>query len=123
RWRLDRAVVVDRAVESSRPLVDARGQRLAVHLPRDPVRVHGDLTRLAQVVINLLNNASKFTPRGGEIHLTLDVDASQALLRVRDNGAGITSELMPRIFDIFTQGDAELDRSGGGLAIALTLRR
>jgi CheY-like chemotaxis protein len=115
------AIVVARAVETSRPLIEARSHELSVTLPPDPVMVQGDATRLAQVVANLLNNAAKYTARGGHIWLTVEQGLEEAVLRVGDNGAGIPPDLLPKVFDLFTQGDRSLDRSEGGLGIGLTL--
>jgi CheY-like chemotaxis protein len=89
----------------------------------EPRWVQGDLTRLEQVVSNLLSNAVKFTPPGGEIVVTLGNDASHARLTVRDTGSGMPPALLPRVFDLFVQGDASLDRSKSGLGIGLALVR
>ena len=78
---------------------------------------------LAQVVLNLLNNAAKYTDEGGRIRLSVAVEKNQAVIRVRDNGTGIAPEMLPRIFDLFTQVDRTLDRSQGGLGLGLTLVR
>ncbi len=115
------ADVIARAVETSRPHVDARRQKLTVALPPGPVRLRADLTRLAQVVSNLLNNAAKFTGAGGHIGLTVEAGPGQVAIRVRDDGVGMTADLLPRVFDLFTQGDRSLARSEGGLGIGLTL--
>ena len=115
------APVLARAVETTRPLLDARRQELTVTLPPDPVVVEGDTTRLAQVVSNLLNNAAKYSEEGGHIRLTLERGLAQAVIRVRDHGLGIPADLLPRVFDLFTQGDRSLARSEGGLGIGLTL--
>src|SRR5205823_1961593 len=90
-------------------------------LPAGPVRVKGDLTRLVQIVLNLLNNSAKYTPEGGHIELSLSKEEQQAVLRVRDDGVGIAPELLPKVFDLFTQAERTLDRSQGGLGIRLTL--
>jgi CheY-like chemotaxis protein len=119
----DLAGVVARAVEASRPLLDARRQELTVRLPPESLRVEADVTRLAQVVGNLLNNAAKYTGEGGHIGLTVEAAPAEAVLRVRDDGVGIPAELLPRVFDLFTQGDRSLARSEGGLGIGLTLVR
>ncbi|MGE5179037.1 MAG: PAS domain S-box protein [Bacteroidota bacterium] len=121
RERLDMAVVFDRAVEASRPLIEARRQALEVRLPENPLWVEGDLIRLAQIVLNLLNNAAKYSPEGGRIWLSADQEGSRVVVRVRDSGVGITPELKTKIFDLFTQGSRTLDRSEGGLGIGLTL--
>ncbi len=90
-------------------------------LPPDPLWLRADATRIEQVVVNLLNNAAKYTDEGGRIRLSVEQEGTDAVLRVRDTGVGIASELLPRIFDLFTQGQRTLDRSQGGLGIGLTL--
>jgi two-component system CheB/CheR fusion protein len=115
------AAVVARAVEACRPVVEARRHELTVTLPREPVAAHADATRMAQVVANLLNNAAKYTPEGGQVWLTVEAGPGEAVLRVRDNGVGMPADLLPRVFDLFTQGDRTLARSEGGLGIGLTL--
>jgi PAS domain S-box-containing protein len=122
------AAVVLRAVESVRPLVDARRQKLVVVPPPASARVEGDATRLAQVVSNLLNNAAKYTDPGGEVRLSAGVEsgaagAAEAVIRVRDNGIGMRRELLPHVFDLFAQDERTLDRSQGGLGIGLTIVR
>lgn len=113
--------VLERAVETVRPLIEQHGHKLALELPRQPVWVHADAARLEQVVVNLLNNAAKYTDSGGRIELDLRLDGSDAAIRVRDNGMGIESELLPRVFDLFTQAERSLDRSRGGLGVGLSL--
>jgi PAS domain S-box-containing protein len=115
------AVVVARAVETARPLIDARRQELTVTLPPGPVRVEADPTRLAQVVSNLLNNASKFTEEGGHVRLAVERSGGEVRVSVRDSGIGIPADLLPQVFDLFTQGDRSLARSEGGLGIGLTV--
>jgi len=119
--RLDLRGVAGRAVESARPLIEAHRHTLTVTLPEGPLWLHADPTRLEQVVVNLLNNAAKYTEDGGRIELGVDRDGDEAVLRVRDTGVGIARELLPRIFDLFTQADRSLDRSQGGLGIGLAL--
>jgi PAS domain S-box-containing protein len=119
--RLNISVVFDRAIETSRPLIESRDQTLDVHPPKRPVWVEGDLIRLSQVVLNLLNNAAKYTPAGGRIWLSAEREDALVVIRVRDSGMGITPELRTRIFDLFTQGIRTLDRAEGGLGIGLTL--
>jgi PAS domain S-box-containing protein len=120
--RLDLRGVIDRAVETHRPLIDRRKHKLGVTLPSDPVWLVADPTRLEQVVGNLLSNAVKYTEEGGSISLSLDAqDEDETVLRVRDTGIGIAPELLPCIFDLFTQADRSSDRSQGGLGIGLTL--
>ena len=94
---------------------------LTVTLPPQPMYLNADPTRLAQVVGNLLNNACKFTDKGGRISLTVEREGQQAVIRVRDNGIGIAADQFPRIFDMFTQVDTSLERSVSGLGIGLTL--
>ena len=112
---------INAAVESSRPLIDARRHDLEVGLPEEPMRVEGDLTRLSQVVLNLLINAAKYTPEGGHIRLTVEREGGMCRISVRDDGEGISPETLPRVFDLFTQGNRSLDRSQGGLGVGLTL--
>jgi signal transduction histidine kinase/ActR/RegA family two-component response regulator len=118
---VDLAVVVARAVEISRPLIDARRHDLTITLPPDPVRLDADAIRLAQVVANLLNNAAKYSMEGGHIFLTVERDRGEAVVRVRDTGVGIPAEMLQQVFDLFTQVDRSEDRSQGGLGIGLTL--
>ena len=94
---------------------------LTVTLPPQPIYLDADPTRLAQVVGNLLNNACKFTDKGGRIWLTVEREGEQAVIRVRDNGIGIAADQLARIFDMFTQVDTSLERSQAGLGIGLTL--
>ncbi|MDQ1728089.1 MAG: hypothetical protein QOD33_214 [Pyrinomonadaceae bacterium] len=119
--RLDMRGIVDRAVESARPLIDRHKHELTVSLPSDPIWLQGDPTRLEQVIVNLLNNAAKYTDEGGQIRLTTQQQGADIVVRVVDTGIGIAPELLPRIFDLFTQADRTLDRSQGGLGIGLSL--
>ena len=113
--------VLHDAGESMRLLIEARGQTLVVRLPDAPTMVNADATRMAQVVSNLLSNAMKYTPAGGRISLTLTRTGDMATMRVRDTGVGMSGHLLPRIFDLFVQGERGLDRREGGLGIGLTL--
>jgi PAS domain S-box-containing protein len=121
REPLNIAQVVSGAVESSQPLIDSRGHTLEIRLPDEPLRIEGDLTRLSQVLMNLLNNAAQYTPEGGGIRLTVERDGEQAVIRIRDTGVGMPADLLPKVFELFTQGDRSLDRAQGGLGIGLTL--
>ena len=121
RERVDLATVVNSAVETSRPLIEESDHQLDLRLPAEPVFVDADLTRLAQVVANLLNNAAKYTEKGGRIELTAGRDGAWATLSVRDNGVGIPAPMLPRVFEMFTQVDRSLDRSQGGLGIGLSI--
>ncbi len=118
---VDLAEVLNRAIETSRPLIEAEGHELTTSFPPDPVWLEGDPTRLAQVVSNLLNNAAKYTERGGRISLTARREGDEAVIGVRDNGIGLSAEMLPRVFDLFSQEVRSLDRSQGGLGIGLTL--
>jgi two-component system CheB/CheR fusion protein len=120
---LDVATVVARAVEGSRPLMEARRHTLEVLVPDDVGRVEGDPIRLAQVLWNLLNNAAKYTPEDGRVWLEVEKGQGQIVLRVRDTGVGIPPEALPTVFDLFSQGERTLDRAEGGLGIGLTLVR
>ncbi len=113
--------IVECGVETVRPLIDQRRHALAVRLPPSPIWIDGDSTRLEQVVVNLLNNAAKYTDEGGHIWLSLQQEGNEAVLHVRDSGVGIAPDLMPRIFDLFTQAERSLARSQGGLGIGLCL--
>ncbi|MEO7580374.1 MAG: ATP-binding protein [Massilia sp.] len=117
-----RAVVRD-AVEQARPAISARQHHLTVELAVDPVHVCGDSTRLVQIVTNLLNNACKYTPPGGEISLTMRAGAGDVEVVVRDNGIGIGADLLPHVFDLFTQGERSPDRAQGGLGLGLALAK
>lgn len=118
---LELAEVVERAVEVHRPDIEARRHVLEVALPPEPVWVRGDMTRLEQVVGNLLSNAAKYTEPGGRIHLSVRGEGDRAVLRVSDTGVGIPADLLPHVFESFTQGQRNLDRSQGGLGIGLNL--
>jgi signal transduction histidine kinase len=115
--------VVQNAVEISRPLIEAAAQILRVELPPVPIHLLADLTRLAQVFSNLLNNASKYTEPQGRIWLLAERDGTDVKIRVKDTGIGIRPEMLRRVFDLFTQDDRSLERSQGGLGIGLTLAR
>jgi PAS domain S-box-containing protein len=123
RAAIDIAAAVERGAETAQPVLDARGHELVLSLPRGPLQVNGDLVRLSQVVANLLTNAAKYTPQADRIWLTVESDGPDVVLRVRDRGVGMTPELLPRVFDVFVQGDASLARSQGGLGLGLALVR
>ncbi len=117
------AQVVARSVEAVRPLIDARRHRLGVDMPDSGLRVQGDATRLAQVLQNLLTNAAKYTPEGGQIELKVWLEGSQLHTSVRDNGAGLSEQALTQIFELFSQGDAQTAARESGLGIGLTLAR
>jgi PAS domain S-box-containing protein len=120
---IDLRRIVTEAIESTRPLIEARHHYLETVVPDRPLVVRGDGTRLVQVLVNLLNNAAKYTDEGGTIRVVVDDRGGEAILRVIDNGAGISPRLLPKIFDLFTQDDRTLDRAQGGLGLGLTLVR
>lgn len=113
--------LAERAVETARPMIEGRRHALKVSLPLYPLWLRCDPARLEQVLVNLLSNAAKFTDEGGQIGLTVHQEGEAAVLRVRDSGVGIAPEMLPRIFDLFTQAARTLDRSQGGLGIGLSL--
>ncbi len=117
------ADVVARAVEMSRPLMEDRRQTLDCRIPPEPVHIQGDPIRLTQVMCNLLNNAAKYTGDGGQIWVALEHDGRNGVIHVRDSGVGIPEGMLGRVFELFTQVDASLDRSRGGLGVGLTLVR
>ena len=121
--------IVQRALETTRPLIAQYRHELTVSLPPEPIWLQADATRLEQVLVNLLTNAAKYTDEGGRIWLSVEqqavagaaVEPQMAVLRVRDSGIGIAPELLPRIFDLFTQAERSIDRAQGGLGIGLCL--
>jgi PAS domain S-box-containing protein len=133
--RADLKSIIQQALETSRPRLDARRHRVTVSLTPEPLMVDADVDRLEQVLVNLLNNAAKYTPSGGEVWITADREDADfsnplarncesrgcAVVRVRDNGIGIAPEMLPKIWDVFTQSERGLDRSEGGLGVGLTL--
>ena len=121
RERVALAAVVNSAVESSGPLIAQMGQRLTVSLPMQEIYVDADMTRLAQVVLNLLNNAAKYSDRGGHVQLNVERQGSDAVITVKDSGIGIAADQLPRVFEMFTQLGGSPERSQGGLGIGLTL--
>jgi PAS domain S-box-containing protein len=123
RKPVELAAVVASALETSRPLIERRGHQLSVTLPADPLWVDADLIRMSQVLVNLLNNAAKYTESGGLIRLTVIREGSDAVVSVADTGIGIRPELLPAIFEMFTQVDRSLERSQGGLGIGLSLAK
>jgi signal transduction histidine kinase len=118
---LDAGQIVSGAVEQVRPLVDARRHRLTIQTPHDTVFIHGDQKRLVQIVANMLNNAAKYTPEGGEITLALQADDDSVSFSVSDNGIGIAPHMLEHVFDMFAQAERSSDRSQGGLGIGLAL--
>ena len=120
---LDLRQVLEQAVQMNTPLVESRNHQLSVHMPVDILCVEGDQARLIQIFVNLLNNAAKYTPEGGTVALSAAPEGEQIVVRVKDSGTGIAAEMMPHIFELFTQIDVSSDRPQGGLGIGLTLVR
>ena len=123
REPVELTAVVHGAIESARPLVNAGGHVLELRLPDQPVWLEADATRLTQVLLNLLNNAAKYTPSGGRIVLAARVEDGQAVVSVRDDGIGLSAEHLPTVFEMFSQVAPALERSQGGLGIGLSLAR
>jgi signal transduction histidine kinase len=121
--RIELALVVNLAVETCQPHCERKAQELRVMLPPEPLFLHADATRLAQVLGNLLNNASKFTPKGGRIELVAERHGETAVVTVRDTGVGIEANMQSRVFELFTQVDAARNLSAGGLGIGLALAK
>src|SRR5208283_5026992 len=119
--RIALGVVVENAVATVRSLIDQHKHEFTVSLPTQTIWLNADAGRLEQGVVNLLTNAAKYTDPGGHIWLTLQQEGEEAVLHVRDTGVGIAPEVLPRIFDLFTQAERSLDRSQGGLGIGLAL--
>jgi signal transduction histidine kinase/ActR/RegA family two-component response regulator len=117
----DLRLTLEQAAQMNAPLVEARRHRFRLDLPATPVCVDGDPARLLQVFVNLLNNAAKYTPAGGQLSLSLSVDENQTVVRVRDSGVGIPPAMLTKVFDLFTQLDVGPERPQGGLGIGLTL--
>jgi CheY-like chemotaxis protein/two-component sensor histidine kinase len=113
--------IIEGAIETVRPLIEKRRHEFSVSVPSEPIWLNADAARLEQVVVNLLTNAAKYTDEAGHIWLTVLKEGDECVLRIRDTGVGITAELLPCIFDLFTQADRSLDRSQGGLGIGLAL--
>ena len=113
--------MISQAVETAQPIIRDKGHHFVVAAPQNPLYVCADPARLVQAIFNVLHNAAKYTERGGEIHLQVVDSESEVAIEVRDNGAGISSELLPHVFDLFVQSERTLDRSQGGLGIGLSV--
>jgi PAS domain S-box-containing protein len=121
--RLDAAPIVRHAVNTVRPLIDNRRHEITLDVSAEEMPLDGDATRLEQVLVNLLTNAAKYTPDGGRIFVSAAPANGQVVLRVRDNGVGISEDMLPNIFELFSQVDKSLDRAHGGLGIGLSVVR
>jgi two-component system CheB/CheR fusion protein len=120
---VDVTAVVNQAIDSNRQIVDGRRQELALAAPATPVVGEVDPLRLEQIVGNLLSNAAKFTPRNGHIRVSVGEESGEIVIRVKDDGIGISPAALPRLFDLFMQEDSSISRPSGGLGIGLTLVR
>jgi signal transduction histidine kinase/ActR/RegA family two-component response regulator len=121
--RVELKAVIQSGVDAVQPLVQAQSHELTVTLPTEPIYLHADSTRLGQIISNLLNNAAKYTEKGGHIWLTAERQGNEAVVSVRDTGIGIAAENLPHIFEMFSQVAPALERSQGGLGIGLSLVR
>jgi CheY-like chemotaxis protein len=121
--RVELADILERAVESSRPFLDEHGHELIMKLPSAPIQLNADAVRLAQVFMNVLNNAAKYTERGGRVRLAVQRLRGKVIVSVTDNGIGIPPDMQQHLFDMYYQMDHALERSEGGLGIGLTLVR
>ena len=111
------------ALETCQPLIDKHGHRVSLKIAGEPLRVFGDPLRLSQIAANIINNAAKYTPPGGQIEIEAASERGEAALRIRDNGMGVSAEMMPRIFELFVQAEAHAGLADGGLGIGLALAR
>lgn len=121
RERLALGDILREAAEDARALIDERRHELEVLVASGPIEVEGDRERLRQVFVNLLNNAAKYTPPGGHVWVMASLEAREAVIKVQDDGIGIPHEMLPRIFELFTQVDSARSFAGGGLGIGLAL--
>lgn len=119
--RVELSMIVQQAIETSRPLIEANCHELTITVPPGPIYVDADVTRVAQVFSNLLNNAAKYTERGGRVQLTVQRRGGEVIVSVKDNGLGIPAHMLPSVFEMFTQVDRNLERSQGGLGIGLSI--
>ncbi|QYF92928.1 response regulator [Massilia sp. PAMC28688] len=119
--QVDLKSIIERALEQTAALVGVKEHQLRVTLPDQPVLLHGDKARLIQIFANLINNAAKYTPAGGKIALAATLAPASVVLTISDNGEGFSDKLLPRIFDLFSQGERTPDRSQGGLGLGLAL--
>ena len=117
----DLAAIIRSAVETSRPIFEAAEHQLAITIPPEPILLYGDTVRLSQVFANLLNNAAKYTDRGGQVWINAKQEKNEVVVSIRDTGIGIPAPMLPKVFDMFMQADRSTHRSQGGLGIGLTL--
>ena len=119
--RIELVRAIEQAIEASRPSIEKAGHELLIEVPPEPIYVDADLTRLTQVFSNLLNNAAKFTERGGQVRLAVQLIGAEAVISVKDNGIGIPTNMLPHVFEMFTQVEGSLGRSQAGLGIGLSI--
>ena len=119
--RIELAIAIQQAIEATRPAIAQADHELMIKFPPGPIHVDADLTRLAQVFSNLLNNAAKFTDRGGQIQLSIQQLSAEAVVSIQDNGSGIPTHMLPLVFEMFTRVESNLERSQGGLGIGLSI--
>src|SRR5208283_5809261 len=120
---VDLATVIQEALQMSEPLIQAGKHKISISLDHQPLIVDGDPVRLTQVFANLLNNAAKYTPSGGQIEILTKRDGDRASVSVRDNGIGIKADVLPEVFDLFTQSSRALSHAQGGIGVGLALVR
>ena len=123
RMLTDIATVARLAIEVSRPLIERRGHALDIAIPQGPIHAEGDDARLVQILTNLLNNAARYTPDGGQIRLSVEHEDGVAVLRVKDNGIGIPKEMLSRVFDLFTRLESARQKYPAGMGIGLAFVR
>jgi PAS domain S-box-containing protein len=121
--RLNLQAILEEAIESTNPMILKQGHELNVAVPREPLLLDGDPTRLEQIFVNLLSNAAKYTPPGGKIWISAKAEGKDLAVSIRDSGIGIAPEMLPNVFNMFIQADKSLERSFGGLGIGLTIVR
>ncbi len=123
RERIQLQTVVESAIETSRPLLDAQAHRFEIVMPAQPVWLDADSTRVAQIISNVLNNAAKYTPRGGRINLAAQSLGDEVVVRISDTGIGIPDAMLNNIFEMFAQCEQSMDRASGGLGLGLSLAK
>jgi len=121
--KVDARLIIEKAVTSTERTVNARKHKLTIQLPTSPVWIFADPIRIEQILVNLFNNAAKYTEPGGNIWLTCETTSEHVVIKVRDNGSGISQEALPGIFDTFHQADTLITRTHGGLGIGLRLAK
>ncbi len=119
--RVELARIIEHAIETSRPLIEQARHELTACVPEEPIYIDADVTRMAQVFANLLNNAARYTEPGGHIGLSVERHPHEVVVQVQDDGIGISAEMLPHVFELFAQGDRTLEQAQGGLGIGLTL--